>query len=232
MKKKRTLSDGMTLVEVIVAMTIFAVMCLGIMTILTMAIKTANTAKQRDLETAQQENSIKKQKADELASEGKFTLKYKNSSGHEILTKDVELYSAKAKQFGYKFDYSLKTFQESALGFNTPTIVDLTSTKEVQNKLVIQNNTSSDVTVEFIIRSGYVFEGRVSNGYIHTAQSYLRTISGTSNIDFGYSYPVDETADFDIYLVDQSSLAIWGPYNPLNITYDAVTHTYTLVYDG
>jgi prepilin-type N-terminal cleavage/methylation domain-containing protein len=58
MKNNKKLSRGMTLVEVLVAMTIFAVMASAIFTVILHANKTANRAKMRDVELSAQTNIV------------------------------------------------------------------------------------------------------------------------------------------------------------------------------
>lgn len=221
MKKIKKLSKGMTLVEVIVAMTIFALASACIMSVVGAAMKMSNRSRRRDLETAQQANAVGKKSDQETAIIGSmkdYTITFTPVGGGSAKTvNDISLYAADAAQFGADFGFQIKTFGKGSLN-SLSTTIDPSMGNEY--KFEIQNNLSESVTAYVTINEGYVFEGDNSNsGYKHSSKSYARTIATGNSADFGYcNVSYDFQTDIEIRFVTQSNVTVAASVNPLSIT--------------
>lgn len=217
MKKIKKLSKGMTLVEVIVAMTIFALSAACIMSVVGAAMKMSNRSRRRDLETAQQANAIGKKSDTELTKTGDgYEIVFTPTGGTSKTVAGINTYAADAAQFGADFGFQIKTFGKGSLN-RLSTTIDLSVGNEY--KFDIQNNLSESVTAYVTINKGYVFEGYNSNsGYKHSSKSYARTIAAGNSADFGYcngSY--DLQTDIEIRFVTQSNVTVAAIVDPLRI---------------
>lgn len=88
MKDKKN-SKGMTLVEVVVAMTIFAMVAGAVMTAISGAVKQTAKNRKRDLEVGQQANAVRKNSNDEVTDLGEYTISFNDTRG--LKTEKVQM---------------------------------------------------------------------------------------------------------------------------------------------
>lgn len=186
----------MTLVEVIIAMTIFAVMAAAIFSVIAHANSTANRAKMRDKELSTQTNIIGRIGKDNNALTQLNVVKpngyndnYKvkfNVVGNGITQPQpidgFKVYETDEGQFEDEFDFKLKSLvQTSSLTGLTISSSDL---KDNEYLLKFTNTTSESVFLAITLADGYIFEGR--DQYIHTSKTYMKTIPAGASADIGY----------------------------------------------
>lgn len=190
MKKNKKLRKGMTLVEVIVAMTVFSIMTLGIMMSLSAAVKAANRNKQRDMSVGRQASNVSNNnKGSTSVKGGKLVMQFTDSSGKVYkVNSDKNVYQSSEEEFSGKFGFNLKTISDAgALGVDmiTPDPSDTT-----HHRFDITNNdTVNSITFRVTIpdtETGNVYEGDPVYGYIHTAKTYTITIEPGQTRCFGY----------------------------------------------
>lgn len=192
MKKTYKVSRGVTLVEVIIAMTIFAIMAGTIMTVIMRANQISNRSKMRDVELATETNIIGRNKAsarDEIheVNPNGYTGDYKivfGLTGKTIPPVDhVKVYETNEGQFNQDFDFKLKTMVPSS----SLSGLSLTNLHDNEYSLRFENNLAESITITISIVDGYLFEGD-GQKYVHTTKSYVKTIPANSAADVGYFY--------------------------------------------
>lgn len=230
MKNKKN-SKGMTLVEVVVAMTIFAVIAGAVMTAVAGAVQQSAKNRKRDLEVGQQANAVRKNSNDEVTDLGEYTISFNDTRG--LKTEKVQMYEADAAQFGTDFGFQVKSFQIGSIG-STPT----KNAQDEEYKLVVVNQTSENITAYVTVDNGYIYEGESSiTGYIHTSPVYTRTIqakddSGTDGkAEFGFCLTGSSfsSGDVKIRFVTDSNVT-YGEYTLSAANFDttrAKTFTYS-----
>lgn len=236
MKKIKKLSKGMTLVEVIVSMTIFALAAACIMSVIGGAMKISNRSRKRDLETAQQANAVEKKSDTELTKTGDgYEIVFVPTGGVSKTVSGIDTYAADAAQFGADFGFQIKTFNSGGLN-SLSTSDPVLSVDSNEFKLTFINKSAENVTAYVTIEDGFIYEGNSSNGYIHTSKSYVRTAekynaSGVTNstIDFGY-YNLDSfnNGDVKIRFVTASNV-VYGDI--LLSSTDFTDNKWTITYD-
>lgn len=203
MKNNKKLSRGMTLIEVLVSMTIFAVMAAAIFTVIAHANKTADRAKMRDVELSTQTNIIGRIGKDNNAItqlnqvkpngyvgeyEVKFNVPASNVSQPDPV-EGVKVYETDEGAFESEFDFKLKTVTQAS------SFTGLTLSSSQLNSgeylLKYRNETSESVLVQIDLTDGYIFEGS-DQQYIHTSKSYMKVLPANSVADIGY-YDLDGT---------------------------------------
>ncbi len=194
MKLKNKLSRGMTLVEVLVAMTIFAVMASAIFTVILHANKTANRAKMRDVELSTQTNIVgKKNKAlDELTelnpagiSGGNYKILFQSPQAGkgEGNVDNVKVYETNEGMFETDFDFKLKTvISASSL---TGLTLQTDQLRDNEYLLKFTNNRPESVIVRFSLTDGHIFEGS-GQQYVHTRNNYSKVIPSGASADIGF----------------------------------------------
>ncbi len=216
MKKIKKLSKGMTLVEVIVSMTIFALAAACIMSVIGGAMKISNRSRKRDLETAQQANAVKKlsdQETEVIGTEKDYTITFTPVDGiGAVKTKDdISVYAADAAQFGAEFGFQIRTFTS-----NTRNNISTDNSNSDEYKVTIQNDSSENITAYVEITDGYIYEGNTTSGYKHSSKSYVRTIQASDSADFGYCnssftrnisirFVTDSGKTYGTYILNQTS---------------------------
>ena len=229
MKKIKKLSKGMTLVEVIVAMTIFALASACIMSVVGAAMKMSNRSRRRDLETAQQANAVGKKSDQETAvigSEKDYTITFTPVGGGSIKTvNDISLYAADAAQFGADFGFQIKTFTSGTINS-----ISTVNSKDDEYKLNIENNSSENITAYVEITDGYIYEGSTTDGYKHSSKSYVRTVQANKSADFGYYNSLFNAGAITIRFVTDSGTT-YGAYILDKSSFDPSRKT-TYKYDG
>lgn len=210
MNKNKKLSPGVTLVEVIVAMTIFAIMAGSIMFAIYKANYFSNRAKARDVEIATETNIIGRSKAksrDQLvqveATEG-YTGDYKvvfNVPGRTVDPVDnVKVYETHEGRFDQDFDFKLKTIAKEG-DFNGYSITTLA---DYEYLLRFKNELAESITITIKVTDGHLFEGS-GQKYIHTTPTYVKTIPANSTADIGYFY--NGAADIDVKFKVETSIS-------------------------
>lgn len=231
MKNKKN-SKGMTLVEVVVAMTIFAMVAGAVMTAISGAVQQTAKNRKRDLEVGQQANAVRKNSNDEVTDLGEYTISFNDTRG--LKTEKVQMYEADAAQFGKDFGFQVKSFQIGSIG-STPT----KNAKDEEYKLLIVNQTSENITAYVTVENGYIYEGESSiTGYIHTSPVYTRTIqakdaSGTDGkAEFGFCLTAAafSNGDVKIRFVTDSNVT-YGEYSLSAADFDS-SRTKTFTYSS
>jgi prepilin-type N-terminal cleavage/methylation domain-containing protein len=188
--KNRKLSKGMTLVEVLVSMTIFAVMASAILTVIAFANKTANRSKMRDVELATEANIIsRKNKASDQLDQvkpngyaGNYSIVFTPPPQDSVKTiNNVKVYETQEGEFNADFDFKMKTVIDST-SLNGLTI---NSVNDNEYAFTVNNNLSEPITIDIEIKDGFIFEG-TGRQYIHTRQTYTKTIPANGSASIGY----------------------------------------------
>ena len=194
MKKNKKLSPGMTLIEVLVSMTIFAAMAAAIFSVIAHANSTADRAKMRDVELSTQTNIIGRiGKENNAASQlnqvkpngyaGEYDIKF-NVPGQTVdpIT-GVKVYETDEGAFDAQFDFKLKTVTEASS--LTGLTLQSSELKDNEYLLKFRNETSESVLVQLEIADGYIFEGS-DQQYIHTSKTYMKVLPAGTVADIGY----------------------------------------------
>jgi|GEM_PF-2926010 prepilin-type N-terminal cleavage/methylation domain-containing protein len=190
MKMKNKLSKGMTLVEVMVSMVIFAIVASATLTVISNANKLSNRSKMRDSDLADQTAIIGKKADDQLQDltpSGKsYFMQFIPAGGSTVKAPDYGLYQADEASFGNEFGFQLKTIQPTT-GLNA-----LTTSNSGQDEYLysFKNEYFESVTIKVTVNNGYIYEGvRGGNAYTHTAETYTRTVRAGETAIFGYYNP-------------------------------------------
>lgn len=245
MKKFQKNSKGMTLVEVIVAITVFAVMSIGIMTALGASMLQTNKSARRDIEIGEQAEAVGKKSLSQLnptdAANPDYSIKFSGAG----LIKDadqIKLYQADGAQFNSSFGFYIKTFgketeMDGGLDTSDPNpSIDANEYKIVFENLSGKNDVADakEITAYVTLTKGYIYEGSRTDGYIHTSTSYTRTsnyTTATKKFNFGYYNDAGfSSGDLKIRFVDSDGLP-YGEYSLSASNFDAATHTLTIKYD-
>lgn len=212
MKKNK---KGMTLTEVIIAMTIFGIMSAAIITALYISVQYTQRSRMRDTELAQQTEGVGKLDDTRLTQVGtdKFNIEFSNLTvpSDPIKNTQVTLYSANDVQFGSRFGFNVKTFTDGTLS-SPSTTVDPTAGDEY--KFFIQNNSAEDVTLIVNVSGGHIFEvaNNSATGYLHTSDRYTRTIPKGSFVEFGYENAAPDATSLFFNYVNTSGVTIKADY--------------------
>lgn len=240
MKKNKKNSKGMTLVEVIVALTIFTIMAACIMAVIGAAIQSSNRSRRRDLELAQQANAagkLSEQELDQIGSANAYTVRFTPVGGgapKEVA--DISIYQSSAAQFGSQIEFNIKTFLKG----NWQNL-NAVNNEEDEYVFVINNELSENVTAYVDIADtsdGYIYEGAPSTGYRHSARSYVRTISKKEGsvsgyADFGFKDSAYANGNISIRLVTDSGVTYSVADADVNLlTASGKTRRYVISIDG
>ena len=185
----KKLSRGMTLVEVLVAMTIFAIMAGVILSVITRANSTANRSKMRDVELAAQTNIISKGSKEQVTKiapggyTGEYTVVFNIPGAAADARKysGVGVYETDEGEFSEDFGFQLKTLKNSA-SFNS---LAITSVNDNEYWIQLENDLSEPITITITSKNGYIFEG-TGRQYVHTRDTYTKTIPGGGVADVGF----------------------------------------------
>lgn len=243
MKKIQKNSKGMTLVEVIVAITIFAIMSIGIMTALGAAMLQTNRSARRDIEVGEQAETVGKKSLTGLTNitgTDDYSITFSGGGVASRTVNDIKLYQADSAQFGAAFGFNIKTFGKlgDMNGFDTPDPIPGSATYDAyEYKIELKNTSSNSITMYVELTNGYIYEGNRVNGYIHNSKAYTKTSNPsavTSTINFGYYNDMFSTGDISIHFVTDSNKT-YGVYiidpstsftnNKLTFTYDGTNVT-------
>ena len=206
MENTKKLSKGMTLVEIMVSMVIFAIVASCVLTVISNANKLSNRSKMRDSDLANQTAIIGK-KADsqleDLTPSGKnYFMNFVPAGGTTVKAPDYGLYQANEQYFGSEFDFQVKTIQPT-IGLNSmATSNDIVG----EYKFYFKNEYYESITISVTVNDGYLYEGnRTQDGYIHTAPTYTRTVKAGEACDFGYfNTNYDSSTDIQITVTTAS----------------------------
>ena len=242
MKKNKKLSRGMTLVEVIVSMTIFAAMAAAIFSVIAHANSTADRAKMRDVELATQTNIIgrigkENNAASQLnqVSPNGYTGEYKIQFNVPGQTVDpitgVKVYETDEGAFDAQFDFKLKTVTEA--GALTGLTLQSSDLDTDEYLLKFKNDTTESILVQLEIADGYIFEGS-DQQYTHTSKTYMKVLPPNTVADIGYC-DIDGTGldaiNVQITGLVSNSVSSFG-YTTGNFKPDIRTCTVTVAHTG
>ena len=106
MKRNKKLRKGMTLVEVVVAMTVFAILSLGVSMTMCAAVKAANRNKQRDVSVGKQAENVSNKNSDGTSVKGgKLVMQFTDSSGNVYkVNSDNEKIEIIGEPYQWNFD--------------------------------------------------------------------------------------------------------------------------------
>lgn len=211
MKINKNNLKGMTLVEVIVAMTIFVLSFGAVLTILSGAFHQTNRNRRRDIESGEQAAAVGKKSTQDLTQFGHNTFNI-TFSGPYNASSVVNLFEANQRTFNQDFGFQYKTFQNGALDG-----LDTVNPNSDEYVFTIDNVSNKEITVKVDISNGTIFEGSSgSYGYIHPSRIYTRTIKPNSSINFGYKTGSYNTSDLKMkFYIDNWSINSLP--NPANI---------------
>lgn len=245
MKKFRKNSKGMTLVEVIVAITIFSIMAIGIMTALGTSMLQTNKSARRDIEVGEQAQATAQKSSTKLNAVVSDSTSYTINYGALLATgasnpTDVKYMQADGAQFNSTFEFNLKTFgnindfsDASDLSINVSA-----STTPNDYKILFKNTSDKAITLYAELTNGYIFEGNPNmisgKGYVHSSKRYVKTSENQTErgeIQFGYHNDSFSTGDIKIWCIDASGSYVLGQMN-LNPSTDFTDNVLTVTYDG
>lgn len=197
---KNKLSKGMTLVEVMVSMVIFAIVASATLTVIGNANKLSNRSKMRDSDLAEQTAIIGKKADDQLEDltpSGKsYFMQFIPTGGTTVKAPDYGLYQANEATYGGEFEFQLKTIQPTT-GLNALTTSNAGNDEYLYS---FKNEYFESITIKVTVNNGYIFEGvRGANAYTHTAETYTRTVKAGETAIFGYYNPTfNSSSDIQI----------------------------------
>ena len=195
MNNNKKLSSGMTLIEVLVSMTIFAIIAAAIFSVIAHANSTADRAKMRDGELSTQTNIIGRIGKDNNAitqlnqvEPNGYAGEYEIKFNVPIATQPdpvegVKVYETDEGAFEKEFDFKLKTVTQSS-SFTGLTLSS-SQLNDGEYLLKYRNETAESVLVQIDIADGYIFEGS-DQQYIHTSKSYMKVLPANTVADIGY----------------------------------------------
>lgn len=192
MKNFKKLHKGMTLVEVIVAMSIFSIGAAAVTMAFSAAVKYNTYNQLRDEELAIQQTALQDGKSTGLevysGAVQNRELVFTNTVAKKKITftknpyKHITEYQAarsgKNDKPGTMYDFQLKTFSSTPLGSDKVTW----NPADKKYKFVVTNKSSSPVDVHILIDGGTLYEGDYNNGgYKHSSDLYCSALapSGT-----------------------------------------------------
>ena len=176
----------MTLVEVIVAMTIFAIMAAAIFGVILHANNASDRSKVRDVELAGEVNTIGRKvnaKLNQVAP-GNYTGSYDitfNDGANIDTIGGAKVYETDEGEFSDEFDFKMKTVVKAA-DLNGLSIDNL---NENEYSFTVKNELNVPLTLIVTIQKGFIFEG-TGRQYVHTSRTYPKTIPANSELNFGY----------------------------------------------
>lgn len=190
MKRNKKLRKGMTLVEVVVAMTVFAILSLGVSMTMCAAVKAANRNKQRDVSVGKQAENVSNKNSDGTSVKGgKLVMQFTDSSGNVYkVNSDKNVYQSSEEEFSGKFGFNLKTISDAG-AFGVTMVTPAPSDTKHHRFDITNNSTTDSITVRLTIpetETGNVYEGDPVYGYIHTAKTYTITVEPGLTRCFGY----------------------------------------------
>ena len=192
MKKFKKLHKGMSLVEVLVAMTIFSVGTAAVTMAFATAVKYNTHNQRRDDELSAQQNAVQNGRIEGLelfkGTGQDHMLVYTNRADSKEVSfkkadgtpnpdspyRGVTEYAASrtGKNDGI-FDFQLKSFSTTIGGNGTPS----TSKSEDTYRIVVVNESPVNYDIRVRIRGGKIFQGNVNDGYTHSSNLYCRSLS-------------------------------------------------------
>lgn len=187
MKNKNKLRSGMTLVEVVVAMAVFAVMTLGITMTFAAVVKYNARNMRRDYELNRQQTAIEKNTIDDMkifknSFKGR-SLQYVAPDGTVLGSIDevTEYNAVKSQQNASDINFEVKTFSSVPLGSQPVSF----NKDDYKFKLSFTNMSQSTVDVRIETTEGTIYEGDADTGYRHSSPLYKRVMSPASYDDTG-----------------------------------------------
>ena len=212
MKSNKHNKRGMTLVEVIIAMSIFAIVAGCVLTAIAGAMQQTTKNRKRDIELGAQMNAVGKFDTAKGSTNGGYTVSFKSETvGVSDRNQDsVSLYVANLDEWGSDFGFTLKGVNGGAT-FNNVTIDPDTSKPESkgQYKFVVEADPTLNLDVKVVAELnntstsiGYIYEGSTTTGYTHSSHTYTRLMPSSGNIQFGYfnESPESDSIHMRVYI--------------------------------
>ncbi len=176
----------MTLVEVVVALAVFATMTLAITMAFSAAIKYNTRNIRRDYELTLQQEAVERASAAGVevynGAYGSHKAVFTKPDGGTLfeLSNITEYNAVKSAQNGSDFNFELKTFSSVPLG-----ATDCTFDKDKQQyKISIVNESASSVDITIKTTGGAIYEGDINNNpYKHSSNLYRHSILGVGEAD-------------------------------------------------
>jgi len=193
MNKIKKFHKGMSLVEVLVAMTIFSVGAAAVTMAFATAVKYNTHNIRRDDELATQQAAIQNGRNEGLelyassagndyeivyTVNGGSKITYKDSSGHTMSPgpygNATEFQASKSGKNDTIFDFQLKSFSTAPAG-SEPVVV---SKSEDKYKIKIENKSPLNYDVRIKITGGTIYQGDLDNkGYKHSSNLYCHSLA-------------------------------------------------------
>ncbi len=190
MNKFRKLHKGMSLVEVLVAMTVFSVGTAAVTMAFATAVKYNTHNQRRDDELAHQQAAIQNGRVDGLELYGgtsqDYTIVYTERGGSKLTFKDqfgapyepfmdtTEYQASRTGKNDTKFDFQLKSFSTSIVGNDEVAY----SKAEDKYKIKVINESPVNYDVRVKIKGGTIYQGDLdAGGYKHSSNLFCRSLS-------------------------------------------------------
>jgi len=194
MKELKKLHKGMSLVEVLVAMTVFSVGTAAVTMAFATAVKYNTHNQRRDDELSAQQNIVQNGRVEGLelyegsgqdhtlvftkhGTSDEVAFKWKDKDGKDVTYnpyKDITEFAASrtGKNDGI-FDFQLKSFSSTIGGNGKPA----TSKDSDTYRITVINEDTVNYDVRVSIDSGKIYQGSLGNGYMHSSNLYCRSLS-------------------------------------------------------
>ena len=190
MKQIKKLQKGMTLLEVIVAMSIFSIGTAAVTMAFAAAVKYNSLNQRRDEELAFQQAAVENVSTTGIELHDgldNMTIAFNNGSNPiKFVKPDGTTYEAyddvsmiRATRSGKnsdKFEFTLKDIVKGAV--NSPTVVS--NPADHTYKIKFTNPTDKNIDVQLKISRGSFYEGSYGGGYTHPSHVFARSAAGTS----------------------------------------------------
>jgi prepilin-type N-terminal cleavage/methylation domain-containing protein len=192
MNKIKKLHKGMSLVEVLVAMTVFSVGAAAVTMAFSTAVKYNTHNQRRDDELAIQQAAIQNGKNDGLELYGTsagndYEIVYKVRGGSKITYKDkddneinpyvdaTEFQAAKSGKNDTIFDFQLKSFSTTPVDSSD---IVVASKDQDEYKVIVKNESAIPYDVRVDITCGTIYLGSYSgDGYKHSSPVYRHSLA-------------------------------------------------------
>lgn len=179
----------MTLVEVVVAIMIFAIMASSILTVIVNANNFSNRSRMRDKELAGQATIASKKASAQMSKIGDvsdgYSIVFTPEGASAKTVGGVYAWETDDGEYSKEFGFQIKTF--AGQDIDNDLNIDPANLFDDEYAFLFHNDHSEEITIKVTINDGLIFEGsRGSTGYKHPAQTYTRTIRAGGDANFGF----------------------------------------------
>lgn len=227
MNKNKKLRKGMTLVEVIVAMTIMFLIFDAVVMALGVAVRQSARTRARDVRTGGQAAQVAKNEPSAMtpaAGGNSYTAKFTEVGAGSSLIQNkgsLDLYNSNfAPAYNntvdnFKFGYQLKTFGATVS----------TTNDSANNQYMIKLNNPRDeivvVTAEKTNDQAYFYTGSSTQPRIHYSPTYTRIIQPHSSITYGWCNAAGPSGFVMNFECTQAGIT-YGPFNSFTASADGL----------